>query len=47
VPVLLFDPETGELLRRLTLPARGPLVTAHLDGDTAVVVTGVGVTRLR
>jgi hypothetical protein len=47
VPVLVFDPETGELLRRLTLPARGPVVTAHFDGDTALVVTGAGVTWLR
>jgi outer membrane protein assembly factor BamB len=46
-PVLLFDPATGELLKRLTLPARGPGVTAHLAGNTAVIVTGAGVTWLR
>ena len=47
VPVLLFDAETGELLKRLTLPGRGPGVTAHLAGNTAVIVTGAGVTWLR
>ncbi|QDU22438.1 outer membrane protein assembly factor BamB family protein [Urbifossiella limnaea] len=47
VPVLLFDPETGELLKRVTLTARGPGVTAHAAGNAAVVVTGAGVTWLR
>ena len=47
VPVMVLDPETGEVLKRLTLPARGPGVTAHLAGNTAVVVTGAGVTWLR
>ncbi|HEX4606939.1 MAG TPA: PQQ-binding-like beta-propeller repeat protein, partial [Urbifossiella sp.] len=47
VPVLLFDPETGDLLKRFVLPARGPGVAARFDGDTAVVVTGAGVTWLR
>ena len=40
VPVLLFDPETGELLKRLTIPARGPGVTAWFAGEVAVVATG-------
>ena len=40
VPVLLFDPESGKLLRRLDIPARGPLVTAYFGRDLAVVATG-------
>lgn len=40
VPVLLFDPESGKLLRRLDVPARGPAVAAHLGRDLAVVATG-------
>jgi hypothetical protein len=40
VPVLLFDPEDGTLLKQLDVPARGPGVTAYFAGDTAVVVTG-------
>jgi len=47
VPVLLFDPETGEVMKRFALAARGPGVTAHLAGNAAVVVTGAGVTWLR
>ena len=40
VPVLLFDPETGRLLRRLDVPARGPFVTAYFGRDLAVIATG-------
>jgi hypothetical protein len=47
VPVLLLDATSGELLKRLTVPARGPGVTAHLAGNVAVVVTGAGATWLR
>ena len=47
VPVLLFDPETGELLKCVVLPARGPGVSAHFDGAVAVVVTGAGAAWLR
>jgi outer membrane protein assembly factor BamB len=47
VPVLLFDPETGQLLKRLTVPARGPALTAWLDGERAVVATGDRVVWLR
>jgi outer membrane protein assembly factor BamB len=47
VPVLLFDPQTGEELKRLTLPARGPQVAARFAGDAAVVLTGAGATWLR
>lgn len=46
-PVLLFDPETGELLKQLTLPAHGPGVTVCLHGDVTAVMTGAGVTWLR
>ena len=47
VPVLLFDPESGELLKQLDLPARGPLVTAYFERDLAVVATGDRVCWLR
>jgi outer membrane protein assembly factor BamB len=40
VPVLLFDPESGKLLRRLDVPARGPFVTAYFGRELAVVATG-------
>jgi hypothetical protein len=40
VPVLVFDPESGKLLRRLEIPARGPLVSAYFGRDLAVVATG-------
>jgi hypothetical protein len=47
VPVLLFDPATGDQIARLTLPARGPGVAARFAGDAGVVATGAGVTWLR
>lgn len=47
VPVLLFDAATGELLKRLSFPARGPGVAVHLAGNTAVIITGAGATWLR
>ena len=47
VPVLLFDPESGKLLRRLDVPARGPLVTAYFGRDLAVVATGDRVVWLK
>jgi outer membrane protein assembly factor BamB len=47
VPVLLFDPESGELLRHLDVPARGPLVTAYFGRDLAVVATGEQVCWLK
>jgi hypothetical protein len=47
VPVLLFDPETGQLLKELTIPARGPVVTAYFEGDLAVVATGDRVAWLK
>ncbi|MDB5309808.1 MAG: outer rane biosis protein BamB, partial [Gemmataceae bacterium] len=47
VPVLLFDPESGKLLKKLTVPARGPGVTAWFEADRAVVATGARVTWLR
>ena len=40
VPVLLFDSETGKLVKRLSLPARGPCVLARFEGDHPVVATG-------
>lgn len=40
VPVLLFDPETGQLLRQYDLPARGPAVRAWFEQDVAAVATG-------
>ena len=39
VPVLVFDPATGEALQRLDLPAAGPAVGVHLGPDAAVVAT--------
>jgi len=47
VPVLLFDPETGERLQRLGLPARGPGVAARFEGEVAIVVTGERVAWLK
>ena len=47
VPVLLFDPETGERLQRLDLPARGPGVAARFEGEVAIVVTGERVAWLK
>ena len=40
VPVLLFDSETGKLVKRLTVPAHGPSVMAWFEGDHAVIATG-------
>jgi hypothetical protein len=40
VPVLLLDPQTGKLLERFDLPARGPAVAAWFEGDLAAVATG-------
>ena len=40
VPVLLFDPECGKLLKRIDVPARGPGVTAAFTDELAVVMTG-------
>ena len=40
VPVLLFDPGTGKLLRQYDIPARGPAVTANFSADAAVIATG-------
>ena len=39
VPVLLFDLETGKLLKSLTIPTRGPCLTAWLEGDVAAIAT--------
>ena len=47
VPVLLFDPETGQLLRRYDLPARGPAVRAWFEQDIAAVATGEQVIWLK
>lgn len=47
VPVLLFDPESGKLLKRLDVPARGPLAVAVFTRDVAVVATGDRVCWLR
>ena len=47
VPVLLFHPETGKLLKKLSLPARGSYVSACFDGELAVVATGDRVVWLR
>ena len=40
VPVLLFDPECGKLIKQIVVPARGPVVTAALSAEHAVVMTG-------
>jgi hypothetical protein len=47
VPIVLLDPETGKRLVRFDIPARGPAVTAHFEGDRAVVATGNRVVWLR
>jgi hypothetical protein len=47
LPVLVLDPATGEVLSRIAIPARGPTVTARLDGDHAVLATGDRVAWLR
>ena len=47
LPVLLLDPETGEILKKLTIPARGPFVSASFDGESAVIATGDRVVWLR
>jgi outer membrane protein assembly factor BamB len=39
VPVLVLDPNTGRTLRRLDLPAVGPVVGAHFGPEHNVVVT--------
>ncbi|MBX9582669.1 MAG: PQQ-binding-like beta-propeller repeat protein, partial [Gemmataceae bacterium] len=46
-PVLLFDPETGELLKELTVPARGPGVALRLTPDALVLATGDRVVWVR
>ena len=47
VPVLLFDPESGRLQKVIRIPARGPRVICHLEGELAVVATGDRVVWLR
>lgn len=47
VPVLLFDPESGKHLKTITIPAAGPAIRAHLDGELAVLATGDRVVWLR
>ncbi len=47
LPVLLLDPETGEILKKLAVPARGPIVSAYFEGDRAVLATGDRVVWLR
>jgi hypothetical protein len=47
VPVVLFDPETGQRLARFDVPARGPGVTAYFDADAAVIATGDRVVWLK
>jgi outer membrane protein assembly factor BamB len=47
VPVLLFDPETGNRLGEVEVPAAGPAVAAWFAGDVAVVATGDRVAWLR
>jgi outer membrane protein assembly factor BamB len=39
VPVLLLDPETGDVLRTIEVPTRGPAVVAGTGRDQVVVVT--------
>ena len=39
VPVVVLDPETGRVRRRLDLPAVGPVLGVHLGPDRAVVAT--------
>jgi hypothetical protein len=39
VPVVVLDPETGRVRRRLDLPAVGPALGVHLGPDHAVVAT--------
>ena len=39
VPVIVLDPETGRVRRRLDLPAVGPALGVHLGPDHAVVAT--------
>lgn len=40
VPVLLFDPEDGKLVKQVDVPARGPGVTTAFTAEYAVVMTG-------
>ncbi|MBA4064430.1 MAG: hypothetical protein C0501_12100 [Isosphaera sp.] len=47
VPVLFFDPETGNRLGGVEVPAAGPAVTAWFAGGVAVVATGDRVVWLR
>jgi len=47
VPVLLFDPETGQRLVRFDIPAAGPALTAYFERDLAVVATGDRVVWLK
>jgi outer membrane protein assembly factor BamB len=46
-PVLLFDPETGERLKELVVPGRGPGVAARLTADALVLATGDRVVWVR
>jgi hypothetical protein len=39
VPLLVLDPDTGRVRRRLDLPAAGPALGVHLGPDRAAVVT--------
>ena len=47
VPVLLFDPESGKLLKTVEISARGPVVTAYFDDDLTVIATGDRVVWIR
>ncbi len=47
LPVLLLDPETGAILKKLSIPARGPTVSAYFDGERAVIATGDRIAWLR
>jgi outer membrane protein assembly factor BamB len=47
LPVLLLDPETGAILKRLSIPARGPTVSAYFVGEHAVIATGDRIAWLR
>jgi len=47
VPVLLFDPESGQLRREVRVPAFGPGVVALFEGDLAAIATGDRVVWLR
>ena len=47
VPVLLYDPESGRLLKEIRIPARGPGLTAAFVGEQAVIATGDRVVWIR